>query len=89
MSLPPFRNEPYTDFSIPANRAAMESALTRIRTQLGRHYSLLIAGERVETPDKLISVNPARPDEIIGIHSKATRDLANRAVEAAYAAFPQ
>jgi 1-pyrroline-5-carboxylate dehydrogenase len=89
VSLPPFRNEPYTDFSIAANRASMESALARIRTQLGRHYSLLIAGKRLETPDNLISFNPARPDEIIGIHAKATPDLANRAVEAAYASFPK
>ncbi len=89
MSLPSFRNEPYTDFSTPANRIAMESALARVRTQLGRNYSLLIGGERVETAEKLISVNPARPDEIIGIHSKATAELANRAVETAYAAFPK
>ena len=89
MSLPPFSNEPYTDFSLPANRAAMECALARVRTQLGRHYNLLIAGERVETSDKLISVNPARPAEIIGTHSKATVELATRAVETAYTAFPK
>jgi 1-pyrroline-5-carboxylate dehydrogenase len=89
VSLALFRNEPYTDFSVPANRAAMESALARVRTQLGRRHALLIGGERVETAEDLISVNPARPDEIIGLHSKATAELANRAVEAAYAAFPK
>jgi 1-pyrroline-5-carboxylate dehydrogenase len=89
VSLTPFRNEPYTDFSTPANRAAMESALVRTRVLLGRQYSLLIAGDRVDTNDKLISVNPARPAEIIGIHSKATAELASRAVEAAYAGFPK
>ena len=89
VSLPPFRNEPYTDFSVPASRAAMESALARVRTQLGRHHSLLIGGERVETQEKLISANPARPDEIVGTHSKATAELANRAVEAAYSSFPK
>lgn len=89
MSLSPFRNEPYTDFSIPANRAAMESSLARTRQFLGRHYSLLIGSDRVDTPEKLISVNPARPAEIVGIHSKASAMLATSAVEAAFAGFPK
>ena len=72
---------------MPANRSAMEAALVRIRAQLGRPYSLLIAGERVETEDKLVSVNPAQPNEIVGVHSKATPELATRAVETAYANF--
>src|SRR6185312_11728554 len=73
---------------MPANRSAMETALARVRAQLGREYPLLIAGEPVKTTDKLKSTNPAHPGETIGIHSKATADLANRAVEAAYQAFP-
>ena len=88
MILPPFRNEPYTDFSVPEHRAGMEAALGRVRSQLGRSYSLMISGERVETAEKLVSLNPARPDEVIGIHSRATPELAVRAVEAAYAHFP-
>jgi 1-pyrroline-5-carboxylate dehydrogenase len=89
VNLPPFRNEPYTDFSLPANQAAMKEALARVRGQLGREYSLLIAGERIQTSDKLSSVNPAQPKEVIGIHSKATPELAVKAVESAYANFPQ
>ncbi len=85
--MPPFRNEPYTDFSIPENRAKMEAALARVRPLLGRSYSLILAGERIDTPDKLVSTNPANPDEVIGIHSKATPELAARAVETAYANF--
>jgi 1-pyrroline-5-carboxylate dehydrogenase len=82
-----FRNEPYTDFSVPSNRAGMEEALARVRAQLGRCYSLVLAGERVDTADTLVSTNPARPDEVVGIHSKATPELAARAVEAAYSGF--
>lgn len=89
MSLPPFRNEPYTDFTTPENRANMQAALARVRSQLGREYSLIIAGERVGTDDKLRSVNPAKPSEVIGVHSKATHELAARAVETAYANFPK
>src|SRR5690242_11989972 len=84
---PEFRNEPYTDFSIPANRKRMEAALAKVRGQLGREYDLLIGGERIRTPEKLESVNPARPDEIVGVHQKATPELADRAVETAHRNF--
>jgi 1-pyrroline-5-carboxylate dehydrogenase len=87
MPLPAFRNEPYTDFSQPANRKRMEEALTKVRGQLGREYDIVIAGERIHTADKLRSVNPARPDEIVGVHQKATPELANQAVETAHRNF--
>ena len=85
----PFLNEPYTDFSLPANRQRMQEALARVKAKLGRHYPLLISGERVETADKLTSVNPARPGEVVGVHSKADAELATRAVDAAHASFPK
>src|SRR6202453_1560463 len=84
-----FANEPVADFSKPANREAMERALREVRAQLGREYELLIAGRRESTPDKLKSLNPSRPSEIVGIHSKATAELAKEAVEAAHAYFSQ
>lgn len=87
LKLPEFRNESYTDFSRPENRKRMEEALTKVRAQLGREYDILIAGQRVRTTEKLRSLNPARPDEIVGIHQKATPELANRAVETAYRNF--
>ncbi len=82
-----FRNEPLTDFSQPANRKAMEQALAKVRAAFGKEYDLIIAGERVRTADKLKSVNPSRPSEVVGIHQKATPELATRAVESAYAYF--
>jgi hypothetical protein len=57
--LPAFRNEPYTDFSDPANRRAMDAALSAVRAQLGREYELLIGGERLKTGDLLRSVSSA------------------------------
>ena len=47
-TLPAFHNEPYTDFSTPANRRAMEAALVEVRAQLGREYDLSIGGERLK-----------------------------------------
>jgi 1-pyrroline-5-carboxylate dehydrogenase len=87
LKLPEFRNEPYTDFSKPENRKRMEEAQEKVRAQLGREYDLLIGGERIRTQEKLVSINPARPDEVVGIHQKATPELAARAVETAYKNF--
>lgn len=86
-SLPEFRNEPYTDFTVPANRMAMEEALAKVRAQLGREYDLLIGGERLKTSDKLKSTNPARPDEVVGVLQKALPDMAANAVESAHHQF--
>jgi 1-pyrroline-5-carboxylate dehydrogenase len=89
LKVPEFRNEPYTDFSIPGNRKRMVDALGTVRGQLGRQYDILIAGERIRTADKFKSINPARPDEIVGLHQKATPELADRAVETAHRNFAE
>src|SRR4051794_39341483 len=88
-SLPPFRNEPYADFSRPENRDAMQAALAKVRAESGKEYPLLVAGERVGTGDTLRSLNPSRPSEVVGVHHKATPDLARKAVEEAFAFFPE
>jgi 1-pyrroline-5-carboxylate dehydrogenase len=88
-TLTEFRNEPYTDFSIPDKRSAMEEALRQVRAEFGREYQLRIGGEYIATGDKLVSVNPSNPAEIVGVHHKANAELANRAVESAWAAFPK
>src|ERR1700675_3924045 len=84
-----FQNEPYTDFSIPANRQAMEAAQANVRSEFGREYDLQIAGERLKTPDKLKSLNPSNPSETVGIHQKATPALASNAIQAAHSFFPE
>ncbi|HWC97570.1 MAG TPA: L-glutamate gamma-semialdehyde dehydrogenase [Candidatus Sulfopaludibacter sp.] len=88
-TLSEFRNEAYTDFSQPANRQAMEAALQKVRSELGREYQLRIGGEYFSTGDKLISVNPSKTSEVVGIHHKASPELANKAVESAYSFFTQ
>jgi 1-pyrroline-5-carboxylate dehydrogenase len=88
-NLPAFRNEPYTDFSAPSNRQAMEEALRSVHAQFGREYQLRIGGEWIATGDKLNSLNPSNTREVVGVHHKATVALAQRAVESAHAFFPQ
>src|SRR5205809_1960362 len=87
--MPDFKNDPYTDFSIAANRQSMEAALAKVRSEFGREYDLSIAGERLRTPDKLKSVNPSNPTEIVGIHQKATPAIASKAIETAHSFFPE
>jgi len=87
--LPEFRNEPYTDFSKPENRQRMEEAMHKVHGEFGKDYDLLVGGERVSTPNKLKSLNPSKPSELIGSHSKATPELAERAVQKMYSFFPK
>lgn len=87
MALRPFKNEPLTDFSKPANRKAMEQALEKVKGRLGQEYPIVIGGEEIRTAEKLRSYNPARPSEIVGVFQKADQQLAVRAVETATEAF--
>jgi len=82
-----FRNEPFTDFSKEENAAAMRAALEKVKSELGREYPLVIGGERINTGDTLASINPANRTEVVGTFHKATKELANKAVETAAQAF--
>jgi 1-pyrroline-5-carboxylate dehydrogenase len=87
MSVTPFQNEPLADFKRPENAAAMRAAIALVRGQLGREYDLVIGGERVRTEEKIISLNPAHPSEIVGVHQKAGREHVEPAMAAALCAF--
>ena len=82
-----FRNEPLTDFSRPDNRRAMEAALAQVRGELGREYDLRIGAERLRSPDKLHSYNPSRPQEVVGVFQRATKEQAEKAIQVAYEKF--
>ncbi|RZU43007.1 L-glutamate gamma-semialdehyde dehydrogenase [Edaphobacter modestus] len=84
----PFVNEPFIDFNDAENKRAMKQALADVETQLGREYDLVIGGRRLKTDGKIVSINPARPTQIVGIHQRAEAELAGKAVAAALAAFP-
>jgi 1-pyrroline-5-carboxylate dehydrogenase len=86
-TLPEFANEPFTDFSVPANQEAMKAAIAKVKQQLGRNYPLIIGGERIETGDWIVSTNPGAPDQVIGKFAKAKQEHAERAIHAATEAF--
>src|SRR5437763_6046528 len=83
----PFRNEPMLDFSKWDVARQMRAAQDRVRGQLGREYDLIIGGHRVRTTEKIRSLNPARPSEIVGIHQRAGKEHVEPAMQAALRAF--
>ena len=83
----PYRNEPYSDFSLPENAAAYREALASVRARLGEHHPLVIGSERVDTANRIESVNPCRPTEIVGTTASATSEDALAALEAAWKAY--
>jgi 1-pyrroline-5-carboxylate dehydrogenase len=82
-----FVNEPFTDFKTPDNARKMKAALELVAGHLGHEYDLVIGGERFKTSDKIRSVNPARPSQVVGIHQKAGAELAEKAMQSALSAF--
>jgi len=83
----PFRNEPATDFSKEENKKAMRAAIEKVRSELGREYDLVIGGQRVKTKDKLRSINPANPSQLVGLFQKAGAAEVEPAMTAALKAF--
>src|SRR3982075_2409288 len=82
-----FVNEPFFDFTREDNARKMRTAIERVRGQLGREYDLIIGGKRVKTADKIRSINPTRPAEVVGIHQKAGKGQVEPAMNAALKAF--
>ncbi|MGC8668365.1 MAG: L-glutamate gamma-semialdehyde dehydrogenase [Chthonomonadales bacterium] len=85
--LTPFANEPPVDFSREEPRQRMLAALDYVRSRLGAEYPLVIGGERIQTPERILSHNPAHPDQLIGSVARATPDLADRAIRTAHEAY--
>jgi len=83
----PFANEPLTDFTKEENARKMRAAIEKVRGQLGREYDLVIGGKRVKTADKIESMNPAKPSQVVGVHQKAGKEHVEPAMQAALAAF--
>src|SRR5499427_7800503 len=83
----PFKSEPFVDFSKEENVRKMRAAIEKVRGQLGREYDLIIGGKCIKTQDKIKSINPAKPSELVGLHQKAGKDQVEPAMQAALRAF--
>jgi 1-pyrroline-5-carboxylate dehydrogenase len=82
-----FVNEEFLDFSDGENKRAMEAALVEVHSHLGHEYDMVIGGRRIRTEGKIVSINPARPAQVVGIHQRAGAEHAALAMEAAQKAF--
>src|ERR1700721_3388525 len=84
----PFVTEPFFNFRNDENARRMRAAIAKVRGQLGQEYDLIIGGQRVKTADKIKSLNPSQPSQIVGIHQKAGKEHVEPAMNAALKAFP-
>lgn len=82
-----FQNEPSADFSDPVVRDAMQTALVKVGSELGRDYPMIIGAERRETGQWITSTNPGNLDQVVGRVAKASKDDALDALSAAQDAF--
>jgi 1-pyrroline-5-carboxylate dehydrogenase len=82
-----FSNQPFTDFNDPENARVMRHALDQVAAHLGSEYSLIIGGKRLKTTERIRSINPARPAQIVGVHQKAGAAQVDAAMTAALHAF--
>lgn len=82
-----YKHEPFTDFSVEANRLDYMNALQTVEGYLGQDYDLVIGEERITTENKIVSYNPSNKREVIGRVSKANKELAEKAMQAAVQAF--
>ena len=87
MSFPKFKNEPLTDFTKKKNRKDFQKALDKVKGRLGQEYPILIGEEKLYTDDKNASLNPSKPEEIIGVFQKATPEMGDKAIRHANEVF--
>ncbi len=86
--LPPFQTEPYSDFEDPERSAEYGEALASVGERIGLHAPSVIGGEEIDTARRIESIDPARPDQVVGTASRADAGLVDSAIDAAWGAFP-
>lgn len=85
--LPEFRTESFTDYTRPENESGMKAALNKVKADIDKTYPMMIGGEAVAHRDTFATINPSRPAEALAHFPNGTAEHADRAIEAATAAF--
>src|SRR5438093_3221217 len=80
-----FVNVPHTDFALASARDRMQEALSVVKRRLGRRIDLALAAQAGNVRPALISRNPARPEEVVGIVTAAGPEDVDDAVVRAQA----
>lgn len=88
IKLPPFQNEPPTDFSNPKNKREMMRAIEKVRGELGKAFPARIGAElRSNSEQKLISTNPCNYREVVATFPLCDKIDVEHAIGAATEAF--
>ena len=82
----PFRNEPPLDFSVTEERFDFGEAVAAVRERTGREYPAVIGGREHRTREQIVSANPARPVEVVGVAHGIGPELGDHALAVARAA---
>lgn len=83
-----FSNEPVADFTLRESRSGFRDALAEVGNRMRERYPAVIGGKEYRQGDPIVSVEPARPGEIVGTVCGITRELADHAVRVAREAQP-
>jgi len=81
--LTPYFPEPFTFFSVDENQHAFEQALKKVKNDLGHTYPLVIDNKKIAIKETFASVNPSRPEEVIGRFAMGDASHADAAIVAA------
>lgn len=82
-----YTHEPFTNFLDEKNKKAFQDSLSYVQSQLGKDYPVVIGGEEITTDKKIVSINPANKEEVIGTVSMASKELAEKAMQSALSTF--
>ncbi|WP_028552588.1 L-glutamate gamma-semialdehyde dehydrogenase [Paenibacillus sp. UNC451MF] len=83
----PYRPEPLTDFTNPAESRKLTEALQQVQLQLGLIYPIRIGSEELTSEAVIESINPSNTSELVGKVCKADRTLAEKAIQCAASTF--
>jgi len=84
----PFANAPLLDFAQRECRDQCRAAVEKVRGELGRRYPAVIGGRERRGKEAIVSVNPARPQEVVGEMAAVGREDVEEALAAARTAQP-
>lgn len=82
-----FTNASFTDFSLEANRVAMQQALAHVQAQFSQTYPLVIGGQKIHLESTFYSYNPSQKEQVVGTFPLATVTHAEQAIQTAYQTF--
>lgn len=80
---PDFHNAANTDFTRKENREKFTAVLQSTKATLGKHWPLVIGGQKIEPREYVPSRNPAQPEQIIGYWAHGRVEDVETAIQAA------